>query len=126
MPEDPSTEQQAIGSHIAQADRGSIAVVGDDNIVIGGFGVAPLTLKKIVMAELISVVSLMLSLWVSQFFVPLTASFDEVILYAGICAIAFTGPCYLLSRIIKDHVHMGIATFGNLILLVVIWLLIRL
>ena len=41
MSNDPSrTNQQAEGNHIAQASEGSTAIVGDDNVVVSGEGIA--------------------------------------------------------------------------------------
>ncbi len=101
-------------------------------INIGNIAISSADLKRIILGEFVGVVLMLLGLWISQYVVPITASFDGVIVRAAAFVIPLSLLCglfiYFLSRRTKyqmiDATVAGVAALTGLILLILTWVLI--
>jgi hypothetical protein len=81
----------------------------------------PKIIRKVFVAEFCCFASVLLSIWVAGFYMaPLTASLDEMILYALGCSLFFA-MLLGLSNWWMRYDEYWISTFGGTTLLVVIW-----
>ncbi len=78
---------------------------------------------RVLMGEIIAITLMMLSLWISYRLVSLTASFDQVFLYAVLCAVTLGVACYWPFHRMRERIQPQIAATGGVILLVVVWAL---
>lgn len=86
----------------------------------------PELIRKVAVAELICIASTIISIWISgAFFVPLTATRDEIILYSLGCSLILAVLLGFVNwRVQYDE--LWISPFGGTILLGIIWAIVRL
>ena len=83
-------------------------------------------LRKLALSELICVPLAVLATFIAQNFVPLTASYDQIMFYSLACAVILGLPTYLICRFLRNYLHGVIASFGAAGILLVLWLFVRL